>query len=212
MIVTEGSAFYRLANVSRTPGEQFKTVFVDKNATTHEFTARRRSDRQVEYGVPSSHITASFLPGQVKLVSGDRVVQEQTLSLTAPVAPGPGGSGEPGEAGRAGTGFINFSFVGALSVKSFDLPWYAPRDITLKNVRASVGETPIGSAVIVDVNKNGSTIFANQNNRPTIASGETTAPVQVDVALVEGDYITIDVDQVGSSFPGTSLVIQVEAE
>lgn len=68
--------------------------------------------------------------------------------------------------------------------------------------------------MIVDVNKNGTTIFTTQGNRPTVAiSGFTSGKVSnMDVtSLADGDYLTIDLDQIGSTVPGADLTVQVWA-
>jgi hypothetical protein len=60
------------------------------------------------------------------------------------------------------------------------------------------------------VNKNGSTIFTTQANRPTIVSGALTSVSVPDVTTwANGDYLTVDIDQVGSTTPGTDLQVQV---
>lgn len=83
---------------------------------------------------------------------------------------------------------------------------------TIVGTRLMVGTAPTGSSLIVDVNKNGTTIYTTQGNRPTIADGANaggpgTAP---DVsALAAGDYLTVDIDQVGSSVAGSDLTVSV---
>jgi hypothetical protein len=83
---------------------------------------------------------------------------------------------------------------------------------TIVGTRLMVGTAPTGSSLIVDVNKNGTTIYTTQGNRPTIAAasnagGPGTAP---DVtALAAGDYLTVDIDQVGSSVAGSDLTVSV---
>ena len=84
---------------------------------------------------------------------------------------------------------------------------------TITSVRSSVGVAPTGSSVIVDINVNGTTVFTNQANRPTIAASASTSGkvTAIDVATIGiGDYLTVDVDQVGSATPGSDLVVQVE--
>jgi hypothetical protein len=78
-------------------------------------------------------------------------------------------------------------------------------------VRASVGTAPTTQSVIVDVNKNGTTIFTTQGNRPTIAAGANTdASSTPDVtAFAAGDYMTVDVDQIGTGTVGADLTVQV---
>jgi hypothetical protein len=94
--------------------------------------------------------------------------------------------------------------VGA-GVARFPLPYPA----TIVSVQTAVGTAPTGASLIVDVNKNGTTIFSTQGNRPTIAaagflSGTATPNT---TAMTAGDYFTIDVDQVGSTIAGADLTV-----
>jgi len=82
----------------------------------------------------------------------------------------------------------------------------------IESVQAMVGTAPTGSAITVDVNKNGTSIFTTQGNRPTIADGQNTSGVVTTMnitGLVSGDYITVDVDAVGSGYAGKDLVVLV---
>lgn len=84
---------------------------------------------------------------------------------------------------------------------------------TIHSVRASVGTAPTGSSIIVDVNVNGATIFTTQANRPTITdSGFTSGKLtNMDVTTVaSGSYLTIDIDQIGSTIAGSDLTVQIE--
>ena len=65
--------------------------------------------------------------------------------------------------------------------------------------------------MIVDVNKNGVTIFSNQANRPTIAAATTTDDANaIDLPNVAaGQYLTVDIDQVGSTTPGSDLSVTI---
>jgi hypothetical protein len=84
-------------------------------------------------------------------------------------------------------------------------------EVEMRLARASVGTAPTGANVIVDINKNGTTIFTDQGNRPEITAGTNMATGVPDVdTLVDGDYMTMDVDQVGTTSPGADLVVQVE--
>ncbi len=83
---------------------------------------------------------------------------------------------------------------------------------TILGVRLMVGTAPTGASLIIDVNKNGTTIFTTQGNRPTIAaSANAGGPGSIpDVAtLVASDYLTVDIDQVGSTVAGSDLVVSV---
>lgn len=86
--------------------------------------------------------------------------------------------------------------------------------LVIRAVRASVGTPPIGSVARVDINRNGVSIFTTQANRPTIAAGASTSGkvTNADVtALADGDYLTVDVDNIGSTSPGADLVVQILA-
>lgn len=88
------------------------------------------------------------------------------------------------------------------------------RTLTISAVAISCGTSPTGASIIVDINKNGTTIFTTQANRPAIAaSGHASGKVtNMDVtSLADGDYITIDVDQIGSTIAGSDLSVQVIA-
>lgn len=80
-------------------------------------------------------------------------------------------------------------------------------DIT--EVRVTAGTAPVGSALIVDVHKNGSTIYGTQANRPTVPDGgnAATGGAASTTSVTAGDYLTVDVDQVGSTSPGADLVV-----
>lgn len=76
---------------------------------------------------------------------------------------------------------------------------------------ASVGTAPTGQALKCDINKNGTTIFTTQANRPTINAASSVSSVSTpDVtAFVAGDFLTVDIDQVGSGTAGSDLTVQV---
>ena len=80
-------------------------------------------------------------------------------------------------------------------------------------VRANVGTVPTGASVIIDVNISGTSVFPTQANRPTIAIGAHTSGKVTSMefnSVLDDDYITIDVDQIGSSAPGSDLIVQID--
>lgn len=92
--------------------------------------------------------------------------------------------------------------------------WYndTGQTLTIRSVRVTADTAPTGSAITIDVNKNGTTIFTTQANRPTIAAtGHTSGKVtNMDVTtLADGDYVTFDVDAVGSTIAGSNLTVHV---
>lgn len=103
-----------------------------------------------------------------------------------------------------------FSYTGAVATGSGTSRFYVEGNYSITSVRASVATAPTGASMIIDVNKNGTTIFTTQGNRPTIAiSGNTSGKItNMDVTtLASGDYLTVDVDQVGSTVAGSDLTV-----
>jgi hypothetical protein len=107
---------------------------------------------------------------------------------------------------------LTFAVVGTLAVGTDKAPTIvAPCTLTIVKVKVVVKTAPTGATLIVDVNKAGTTIFTTQGNRPTIAISGTQADSGTpDVtALAEGDKLTIDIDQVGSTVAGADLTVEV---
>lgn len=106
----------------------------------------------------------------------------------------------------------SYSYYGGLTAFSGQHRWYNDTglDVNISSVRASVGTSSTGLPIIIDVHKNASTIFTTQANRPTIAIGAFTATGVPDVTIVAaGEYLTVDIDQVGSGISGANLVVQI---
>lgn len=82
---------------------------------------------------------------------------------------------------------------------------------SIDSVLATVGTAPVGSSVIIDVKKNGVSIFTTPSHRPIILAGtnEDQSPTPDITALVPGDFLTVDIVQVGSTIPGADLTVQI---
>lgn len=86
-----------------------------------------------------------------------------------------------------------------------------PQAGTITKVWIDVKTAPTGAAIIVDVNKNGTTLFTTSSNRPTIAIS-ATAGSQATIensTVAAGDLITLDIDQVGSTIAGADLTVTI---
>ena len=84
---------------------------------------------------------------------------------------------------------------------------------TIEKVYAAVKTAPSGASIIVDINKNGTSIWnSNQGNRLTIANGSTTGNQTAfdTTALADGDLLTLDIDQVGSTSGGETLTVALK--
>ena len=135
---------------------------------------------------------------------------------TGPAGPtgAAGAAGATGATGATGISLGNctaFTVPGTLTVGSSLARFYFTGSYTITNIHVSVGTAPTGASVIVDVNKNGSTIFSTQGNRPTIvaSSNVDSSSTPDTTSVVSGDYLTIDIDQIGSTVAGTDLVVTV---
>lgn len=79
---------------------------------------------------------------------------------------------------------------------------------------ANVDVAPQGAAIILDVLVNGTSIWTNPADRPTIAAGFTTAtfgtPNTVNIAA--GDRVKLKIEQVGSTTAGSDLSATLVAQ
>ncbi len=106
-----------------------------------------------------------------------------------------------------------FSATGALSPTAYDYRWYndTGRTLTFGTIRASVGTAPATTPVVVDVLKNGTTIFTTTAHRPSITAGTNTAvnSAAPDVtSIAAGQYLTVSVISTGTGTAGSDLTVQ----
>jgi hypothetical protein len=112
---------------------------------------------------------------------------------------------------------LYFAVSGALATgvnKSWEIP--VQMDLnqapTIMTVVARVKTAPTGASLIVDVRKNGTTIFTNTSARPTIPTGTFISPDAVPDAtsLTQNDVLSIDITQVGSTIAGSDLTVALK--
>ena len=148
--------------------------------------------------------------------------------------------GKEGDKGDTGLGFPPGGFKGQFMAKKsdedFDIEWqpetksivleacgdltvgqikgYVPSPMALQitGIKAIAITAPTGADLILDINKNGTTIYTTQANRPIIPAGDTSvvADLPDDIDLLEDDMITIDVDQIGSTVAGSNLAVVIK--
>lgn len=106
---------------------------------------------------------------------------------------------------------LPFTMAGVVAASEGRLRFYVEDDCTIEQVRASLGVPAVGSNLVVDVNRNGTSIFSSTATQPTVVAGENTGVAVPDTTtdLVAGDYLTIDIDQIGATTPGSDLVVQI---
>lgn len=105
----------------------------------------------------------------------------------------------------------DFSMGGVLTVQTGKGRIYFRDACVIETVTLGINTAPTGSTVIVDVNKNGTTIFTTQSGRPAIAISAFTANSGTPdiTAIAAGDYISADIDQIGSTIAGSDLTVSV---
>lgn len=116
-----------------------------------------------------------------------------------------------GFAGTNSVGAFVWIFPGALAIGSSKFRMRAKQAITFLEAELLVDTAPTGAALIVDINKNDTTIFTNQANRPQIADGAKEGEsTTLDVTTgADDDVFTVDIDQKGSTIAGADLVVML---
>jgi hypothetical protein len=101
--------------------------------------------------------------------------------------------------------------AGAQTTGTEKLGFISPYAGTVVDVRAYLTTAPTGSTFIVDLMKNGVTMFTTSANRPTIAiSGNASTTTLPDITSVAvGDRLRLDIIQIGSTIAGSSLYVSV---
>lgn len=109
-----------------------------------------------------------------------------------------------------------FTIVGTLVTGTSLTPiLVATRTMTIVKAYANVKVAPTGASIIVDLNKNGSSIWGSTPaNRLSVAAGATAGTQSSfdTTSLSEGDELTPDLDQVGSSVAGADITISVRCK
>lgn len=135
-------------------------------------------------------------------------VDEQTVILES------GSRGPKGDPGIDGIGYTvqTFTAPGTLFVYTGKSRWYAPSDFDIVGLTVSCGTPPEGSSIVVDININGASIFTNPANRPSIFENNFFATgITLDTTILyQNEYLTVDIDQVGSTQAGTDLVVTLQ--
>ena len=80
----------------------------------------------------------------------------------------------------------------------------------LLSVRATVEVPPSGGAVVVDLLRNGTSVFSEPADRPTIPPGAVTSGKVVTIGspvVADGDYLTLNIDV--TTVPAANLTVTV---
>jgi hypothetical protein len=127
-------------------------------------------------------------------------------------ATGATGIGATGATGASGPKEIGVAITGETDplITGTTASFRCPYPMTITSVRASVNTAPTGSAIIVDVKKDSTSIFST---KPQISTSQTTSfggavpGVISSGGISDNQRITISIDQIGSTISGTGLKV-----
>ncbi len=108
---------------------------------------------------------------------------------------------------------VVFTELGTATVKLGTVRYTFRWNVDIMDVFIRSATAVTGSNLEVDVNKNGITIFTTQTKRPIIPAGndkDTSDTPDIVSFTADTDYLTIDIDAIGSSAAGSDLVIQIK--
>jgi hypothetical protein len=107
-------------------------------------------------------------------------------------------------AAAGGGGSIGFQLRGNAYVDTGIMGVMMGESKTIDKVVVYSDDAPLTSSLIVDINKNGTTIFTTQSKRPIVTPGNNTDDSDTpDVtSLAQDDRVTVDIDQIGSGTVG----------
>lgn len=106
-----------------------------------------------------------------------------------------------------------WAFTGTAATTTGKVRWYnrTGRTLTIVGAWVAANTAPTTQAILADVNKNGTTIFTTQANRPTttVGNGGGLSAAPDVTSLADGDYLTVDIDQVGTGTAGADVTVGV---
>jgi hypothetical protein len=89
--------------------------------------------------------------------------------------------------------------------------WIVPQTLTVEKAYIYCKNPGTAGNTVVDVNKNGTTIFTTQTNRPALAYNDAdkkaVSGAPEVTGLVEGDIITIDIDQTATGAADLTVIL-----
>jgi len=145
---------------------------------------------------------ASYLPG-VGNVNGDLAFAEDTNTMHIFKSGTGWVTAVASAAGISVENYVNLKQAGALTLTTGTKRWYAPKGITINKIIARVITAPDGAAINMTVKKNGASgatlVIADAGTKIINSSPAIT--------MVEDDYLTFDITQIGSTTAGSDLTV-----
>lgn len=102
---------------------------------------------------------------------------------------------------------ITFEVDGNVATATGKQQEYFRGDWRLMKLLGRVGTAPTDATLIVDINRDATTAFASGKPTFAVTTGAFSALIPSNAIWRDGEYISFDVDQVGSTIAGADLVI-----
>ena len=99
-----------------------------------------------------------------------------------------------------------YTQIGALTVGDVGVRWYPATNITINSAIARIVTAPSGSSITLSIKVNGTGVQTLTINSGATDSSLVTTPINVNY----GQYVTIEVTQVGSSIAGSNLNVTLK--
>ena len=124
---------------------------------------------------------------------------------SASTAPGFTGSrGVSGFTGSVGTTSLerHFNYPGNVAVSVGTARWYLQQTTIVQRIKAQITTAPVGADITINIKKNGTTLQVI-----SITAGTDNALLNTNISMNDGDYLTVDIITVGTSTPGSDLIV-----
>jgi len=96
-----------------------------------------------------------------------------------------------------------YRYSGPLATNQGNLRYYFHQPTVCEQIDVFVDEEPVGAGVVISILKN-----SVQSQTITLPAGDTSVfGTSSTLSFIAGDFITVDITQVGSTSPGTNLYI-----
>jgi hypothetical protein len=116
-----------------------------------------------------------------------------------------GYTGSAGTGGGSGTQIKTMDYTGTFVTFTGTKRWWINGDYTISKLLTFVTTTATGANINLRINKNGSSA-----DTISITANANSAIKTSNISVVQGDYITVDVTQVGSTRAGADLSLIFE--
>lgn len=96
-------------------------------------------------------------------------------------------------------------YTGTLAVSSGTKKWWINRSFNISRAIGYLDTAPTGAAIILRLNKNGANVGLF-----TVNASSSSFSTSTNISVTQGDYLTVDVVQVGSTVAGSDLSLMFE--